>query len=329
MIAPLILLILGALQGAPLARAGLDIEGELRCPTAAQIGDRLGRLHPDLDARGWHLEIWAEVGPSGLGMRIRDPANALIGERHFVGLSSCDQLAEAVAATLAVWLGEVTAEPLPAPNYPTTPAERATVSEAQRSPNVAQRTGAISGAPARGWQLELGAGALGSIDGTGAGAPGAELSVRTGPSAAHWGLQANLEWAASRAVALGSASAIWQRVSLGGGACFILERGWSGLELEADLLAGVTVIRGSGLTAPHLDAALGPGFFVGTRFFVDPRPSWRGWFSAGVAWWPVRQQVGLFPATSSTPSALAPLPEIEVVLAAGGSWLDQLHSLAR
>jgi len=313
------LLVLLVIRGLPI---GLEVSGDASCPTAAQITQSLARLHPDLDARGWKLELSTDANTSNLHMRVHDPSNALVGERRFEGLSDCDQRAEAVAATLAVWLGELAAQPLPAPVYPAATLEQPPAPEAPNPPALSLGRAAAPAVPSRPWQLELGAAALGSIDETGAGAAGIDLSSWVRPGQRRWGLQAHLEWEAPRSLQLGPGFADWQRFTLGAGAHLPLERAWGGFELEANLLAGLTVTQGRGLTVPRLDAALQPGFFAGARFCVDPRPVWRGWLSVGVAFWPIRQQVGLFSPTAATPSALATLPQLELLLALGGSWLD-------
>ena len=173
------------------------------------------------------------------------------------------------------------------------------------------------------WQLELGGAALGSIDETGAGTPGIDLELPgLARSRRHWGWQAHLGWEAPRTLPLGPGFADWQRITLAAGPHFQLQRGWRGFDLEADLLAGVIVTHGGGVAVPHLDAGLEPGFFVGGRFFADPRPIWRGWLSVGLAVWPVREQVGLFSGNASIPTTLATIPQLELLLALGGSWLD-------
>jgi hypothetical protein len=295
---------------------GLQVTGEASCPTVDQIHQSLAHLHPDANARGWKLELTGAEPTTDLGVRFFDPSNALVGERRFAGLPDCGLRADAVAATLAVWLGELTPQPLPSapgseapePAAAPTPRPVAIVSAAPSQPKHPR------------WQLELGAAALGSLDQTGAAAGGVRLSSWVRPLAQWWGLQAHLSWEAPRSLALGTGFADWQRVTLAAGAHFPLQPGRIGFELEADLLAGLTVSQGRDLSVSRLDAALDPGLFAGARFFADPLPTWRGWLSVGVAAWPVRQQVGLFSGTS--PAALATLPQLEFLLALGGSWLD-------
>jgi len=323
MVELLVLLIVGGVPGTEeRAPSVVEVTGDASCPTAAQITQSLARLHPDLDAHGWGVELSTGTSAADLRMRVHDPSNVLVGERRFNGLTDCDQRADAVAATLAVWLGELAAQLLPAPIYPAANKEEPPAPEAA-SPSalVVSRATAPNARPPA-WQLELGAAALGSIDETGAGAAGIDLSTWVRPVGRLWGLQAQLEWESPRSLTLGPGFADWQRVTLGAGAHLPLERGWGGFELAARVLAGLTVTQGRDLTVPHLDAALEPGFSVGARFFVDPRPSWRGWLSVGLALWPVRQQVGLFSPTAATPSSLATLPQLELLLALGGSWLD-------
>jgi hypothetical protein len=306
------------------AARGLQITGDFGCPTAEDVARSLARLHPDLEARGFTLELSASG--SDLGLRVLDPSRALVGERRFTGLPDCAQRADAVAATVAVWLTELSVQ-LPPQSLgadATVEAPPPALEAAARPRPVEIGTSAAQAtSPTRlHWQLELGAAALGAIDQTGAGAGGIELGGAVRPLAQWWGLQARLAWEAPRSIALGPGFADWQRVTLGAGAHFPLQRGTTGFELEADLLAGLAVTQGRGLTVSHLDAGLEPGLFAGARFFVDPWPAWRGWLKVGVALWPVRQQVGLFAANASSPADVASLPQVELLVTLGGSWLN-------
>ncbi len=267
------LLVVMAMVASNDGRGRLELSGEAGCPTAAQIIQSLARLDShlaaDLDRRGWRLALSADARAPDFEIRVQDPSNAVIGERRFIGLSDCGQRAEAVAATLAVWLGALAAEPLPAPVYPPAALDHPPPS-APRARTPRALAASFAAAPAvltRRWQLELGAAALGSIDETGAGAAGVDLSAWGRPLAWRWGLQAHLEWEAPRSLPVGPGL---RRLAARE------PRGWSALSTPV----GMGWFRAGGRSAggrhpdpgPRLDGSsiwmcgFDPGVFIGGRF---------------------------------------------------------------
>ncbi len=285
--------------------------------------EQLSALHPNLGAQPLSAEVSADTSEPNPRLQLFDSSGLLLAERRFTGLPDCRQRAQAMAATLAVWLGDLSAR-VPPPVYPAAPGSLAAIErptlKADASASASISAASTPGSSNR-WKVEIGAGALASIDSAGDGVAGAELRTSMRPTTWRLGLQGHLSWEGSRELPLGEGYAQWQRVTLGAGLHLPLEWPGFGLELEVDALAGLLLTQGRDLTTSRIDAAVNPGGLAGVRFFIDPLSSGRAWLFLGGAFWPVVERVGAFSGPGQSPIALATLPQAELVAVLGGSWL--------
>jgi hypothetical protein len=301
-----------------LVDSGLRFLSGPECPSIDQVRDEIRRLNPDiLENSGRHLAM-VERRAAGVEIRLFDDEGHLLEDRLVPGTNSCVVWARAAAVVLVSWEEELSEPTAPAPSLP--PVEAAQIPTSQ-APTV--RASAPPTTPAReSWRGEVGIGVVGAISSDGAFAPGLELRVgATSAGRTAYGGQLVLLALAARAIPLEAGSIQWSRVSLGLGGHLTLGGEKVRLELGANGLIGLLIVKGQGIAFPHTSVVPDPGLMGTMRLEWLPTGNWSAWLELdGVAWLRAEHaQVsnGAIPET-------APIPQAEIYGLLGFSFLPRL-----
>jgi hypothetical protein len=233
-----------------------------------------------------------------LRLRLMDGEESVLAERWLPATSSCAGLALAAALALAAM-----DESLPAPPaMPTARLPFITGGPPNLEPPIRRR-----------WGGEVGAVVLGSLaDGQLAAGVAVVGALQRGLSP--WRGEGLLAWDGERGLNAGGGVARFQRWTLGAGPAYRLLQGPSvSLEIEAEALATLLDVRGSGYAQDVTSLFLDPGVMLGVRLRGEAGPlvPWLGlWAAAWLRSHPIEVQ-GL-----PTPQQV---PDVELI---GGIGLD-------
>jgi hypothetical protein len=250
------------------AAAAVTVEGNVTCPTPAEVEARLAPLlaaAPGSSAGDGRVQVRLARDGTALHVSLVAADGRLLAFRTLAGTHACDALAEAAAVIVAAWRSDVGGRPLLAVG-------------ASAGPRAAElRASALqAGRAAPAWGIGVAGGVSLAGDRPG---PAAALSLGYQPSPARpWSARLGLAYLGPRDRELSAGRVRWQRAvlelgpQLGGGA------GRLGWRLHLAGAAALTRLEGRGLAEAraHDDFALGFGggarldiFRTGLRPFVE------------------------------------------------------------
>jgi len=298
-----------------LLATAVHVEGNSTCPRPEQVTARLGELlaRPE-DTAAEQAADRARLSEDGaeLVVALERPGGELLGTRRFSRSAACDDLAAAVAVSLAVWLSDVhpaysTAQLAPLARLPTPTADLQVA-----APPPPPRAGAAWGAG-----LALGLGS--ALDTPATVADGMATGwLRLGDS--RNALRAEAEVLSRRELTLPGGKGEWRRWILGLGLERALSAGAGGL--DRGWLRGFATARlawldldGVGFAVNHSSRVLDPGASAGLRA-VWKRGRWASWVEVALSLWPIRHDAVV---ASASPEAEA-LPVLDAFLRVGAGW---------
>jgi len=293
----------------------MEIHASGACPSSAQVQRQLGPLLGDAAAAGASDVATIKHERDGsVSVSLADAEGRAIGDRRLPRARSCDDQAETVGVTLAIWeaqlhpeislrldrLSRETPPPPAAAPAPEATLVRPAVPLPARPRSLAHALGfaAVGDARASDWS------------------PGARAELRFGPAGARWRLGVGGVAVGRHAVAVPPGQASWWRAFLILGAELDVARSdhWAAV-LGAGAAGGIVSIAGSGFDVDRSSRSLDLGGEVSAR--AEWRPGrLHPWLGASVVTWARRQAVDL--QGVSTGSAL---PRVEPMLAGGADFV--------
>jgi len=276
------LMVCGLLAGLVLLAQMVSVEGTTPCPEPARVAERLAEILPTQTAVAADaLPDRARLSAEGdeLIIRLESAAGVLLGTRRLPLTAACEDLAAALAVSLAAWESDVhpqfvatlTARP---PELVMVPAQPAPFTRWSPELGAALGLGAALDAPALAGDAVLSGWLV---------APDRSFSWR-----------ADLEGQSRRALVLAEGRAIWRRWSLGLGAegrLFAARNPSRGRRLSWFALARLAWLdlRGEGFLQNHATTAFDPGLTTGLRWLWDsPIERWAVGLELAASLWPVR-----------------------------------------
>jgi hypothetical protein len=233
-----------------LSAGTVQVRGDLVCPSASEVSERLQPLLPrrSPDASDAHRATLTDVGPQPDGrkelhLRLLRSDGSSIGERSLLVAGDCKAMADAAAVVIAAWETEDPSA-LPAPiDKPPAPA-----SDQPR------------GRPLQ-WLGGVGAG-VGFVGGT---ALVGGMEAQVGRSDSHWRLRLSAMREGTRRIDLGSGQADWRHTMFAAGLVLQGAAGaWSGsVDLGSSL--GWVTARGVGFPKNQTSDSLEYGVMAGAR----------------------------------------------------------------
>jgi hypothetical protein len=255
----------------------MSISGDSQCPTTAEVWRRLEPLLPvKPDSAGPdRLEIRAAT--DGLPRVTLETAEGVpLAERTVPFSTSCDRLADTIAALVASWETEL--HPAWEPATVTAPHAAEHPREAVAAPLIPSRTANIlSVSPMVG---SLGSSAAGML------APGFLIGASVSRVSSHWSGHVSVMGFSPRTLPLGPGEVSWERLTLSVAVARTLQsRRPLGLDLQAGVLGGLVRVDGTGFTENSAVTRLDVGATAGLRAV------WRSshvqpWIGADLDVWP-------------------------------------------
>ena len=255
----------------------LLISGDSQCPTTAEVWRRLEPLLPvKPDSAGPdRLEIRAAT--DGLPRVTLETAEGLpLAERTVPFSTSCDRLADTIAALVASWETEL--HPAWEPATATTPHAAERPPEAVAVPLVPNRPpNVLSVSPMVG---SLGSSAAGLF------APGFLIGASVARVSSRWSGRVALMGFSPRTLPLGPGQVSWQRLTFSMAVARTLQSSRPlGLDLQGGVLGGLVRVDGTGFTENSAVTRLDVGVSAGLRAV------WRSnhvqpWIGADLDLWP-------------------------------------------
>jgi hypothetical protein len=335
------LLLIAVAGGRPTALPVM-VKGGGPCPQPAEVAARLGALLPRLPASSSE-SYTAELRDGGAELEIllRGPDGSVANERSLPRQYTCDELAAAAAAVIAVWISDIHPEftmPLgtagaPAPervrsatapaaldHAPAPPSPDAARAQASPRAAVVAATAIVSAPAVRQatpWSLQLDgaaglAGTLGPSRGSPGWAAGALIAIDVRWAPTRVGARVALAAQTPRVFPLGIGELHVARTSLSLGPTFRMTGAAEPFTVDlAVLLTGSRLVtRGSGF--PRATASTGLDGGYGASLRVGLRRSWSPFLELGATDWPVAR-MGFERVEGNT----RPLPQVEVGLTGG------------
>jgi hypothetical protein len=303
--------------GVVLVQPAVEIEGDSRCPSLAEVRTRVAEVLPvrsdQSDRSGNVLRV--EETSRGLLLDLRTREGRVVGQRLLARTSSCADLAAAAAVVVGIWQSD--AQPEFGPSI-----DGAVIDlRSSRLPRERERT------------YDLGVAGLWSMAVAGnqtLAAPGLSLSTsmtfgRPGESA-RWGLRATASGTAEQVQPLAAGEVHWRRFAGGIGPQLRLSPvsnrvpgvdssksawGWH-LDLNADVRAAHLRVRGAGFATNRPSTSYEPAFGAGARLMLHRGKAAAFVELSAVRW--LREQVAVATGSAATE---AELPRTEAVLALG------------
>jgi hypothetical protein len=264
--------------------AGLAISGETRCPSAAAVRAELGQLRqgraPDA-SDGARISLARRGGRLRVVLLGRDGSELMARELPAGG--RCRALARSTALLIEVWTGQgrtvvalqdggVALQDGAAARQDGAAARQSDAVSVTRPAPAEVRpegeadealTAAGTARVARLWNLEVAAGALGSVAGGFAGGAALDVTLRR-PAAL--GLKAGLAATGERAVRLGHSAVAWMRPGAMLGFAYRVAAGGFRFDLHGDVVLAAVVARaGAGFVAPRSAVNFDVGIGAGVR----------------------------------------------------------------
>jgi hypothetical protein len=236
-----------------LAQPMLDIEGQSRCPTPAEVSEHLARLVPGSGTGRTGHEPHAYLSDSKrfVNIELLSPDGGLLAERRLDRAAPCADLAEAVAVILAAWQAKFSPALAPAEVSPPPPAFVGSPSEVESRRAV---------------ELDMGVAALMSIVG-GEAALGAKLEGALFPFGLPLGLDGALSLTAphTQSFASPAVKAKWIRPALSLGPGLRLRGRPLVLDIHGSAVLALLHVEGEGLQQTSSDTGAQFGLAAGLR----------------------------------------------------------------
>ena len=307
---------LGGILPALVLATVVNVEGDTACPRPAQVTSHLNQLlAPPSGAPGG---VGDDAGRARLSeddgdlvVVLQDPTGEVIGTRRLPRSPACDDLASAVAVSIAVWMSDVH------PSYSSTqlapPAQRLVAADLQ-----SRAAPPPSRAPAA-WGAGLALGMGGSLD-----VPVVAGDLLAGAwlrlSRSRTAVRVEAEGQSRRELTLQGGRSEWRRWVLGVG----LERtlaadadgagaGW--LRAFATAHVALLDLEGAGFAVNHHAHAVDPGLSAGLRV-VWKRGAWASWVEGALSLWPIGHDAVADTGTNEVQR----LPVLEGFLRVGAGW---------
>ncbi|HEY0714702.1 MAG TPA: hypothetical protein VGF45_18620 [Polyangia bacterium] len=298
--------------GVAFAAAGLEVEGNSRCPSVHDVRARVAEVVPaDGDQPGNVLRVDETSRGVLLDLRTRD--GRVIGQRLLARTSSCSDLAAAAAVVVGVWQGDGPSEFGPE-------LDPAGVDlRAALPPRDRPRTFDLGVAGL--WAMAL-------AEKQAPAAPGLALAAsttfgRSGDSA-RWGLRATGTGTDEQELPLSPGAVHWRRLAAGLGPQLRLAPGFAParpgstawrwhLDLNADARVAHLRVRGVGFATNRPSTSFEPGLGAGARLLVHRRKA-AAYLDLSLVRW-MREQVAV--ATGLSAGGEMNLPRHEALLSLG------------
>lgn len=286
----------GCLVGFTLLAAAVEVEGSTSCPSAAQVSERLGSLLPPrpTGAESGRARLWSQGDEVVVQLDAAD--GSVVGTRRFPQTYACEDLASAIAVSLAAWASDV--HPAFAPQLEAQPPPRLATTAVPVV--VAARRPEQPASPPLNFAVGVGAGVAASVASSDVADVAGDVVVAAWLRPSGWWLSPRLELdgQTQRRVSLSQGAASWRRFSLGVGVerTLVGQAGYRGADGEGWLRAFVLArlawldLRGDGFPANRDDSVLDPGASAGLRA-VALRGRWQPWVEIAGTLWIVRHDL--------------------------------------
>ena len=297
----------------------VQVQGECRCPTAAEVATVLSELLPPAET-SYPDVAWVEAAGLDLQIELRSPTGDVQSSRRITSSGSCADLAVIAAVVIASWTAErnpgisllqpgvlaapAAPKPIAPPPRPSAPAAQIG-NAAKPLPTPQGRT--------REYDLSVGLGS--SVNAAGVvGAARLEAGVR----GRRLGLRAGFSAETARSEAIESGTVSWRRYGLSLGPTVTLVERRVRLDARAEIFAGFTTVSGDGFDVDHHSSAAATGVAVALR--LATATGWiRPWIEVDAQDWLASQEITI--AREGRPNSRVSLPSWEGRLFAGISMV--------
>lgn len=310
----MIVLVLLAAVNAPV---GLPVHviGTSRCPTPSEVAAILPELLP-ITNEARPDSAWIETAGLDLSITLRDPEGNTLLSRRITSHGTCWDLANAAAVVIATWKTERTPElsllqPGVAPpaqvQTENTPPARPPAQVLVPAPAATERRRRLS--------IDLAAALGASANGMGWATRG---RIEVGLRRQRVGLRVSLAGDTERDRSIEDGVASWRRLSVGLGPTIAILNRAVILELGAQCLAGITMVRGQSFDSNQRHSGFMPGLASTVRLGLG-----RGWarpyLEAGGQVWLAPEDLAV--ERSDLPAARVQLPRADLHAMLGLSFL--------
>lgn len=241
--------------------ANVTVRGQTDCPSPVQVETALQALPPVFDPASANVLDLANDNDAVVA-RLISAAGLPLGEKRLPRGAPCEDMAAAIALSVATWQSDVH----------TTYTPRLLDWAAPKPPETTVRA----------WSVGVGVGAGGSVDPTAGGLQALVVGLRqlTSAGSVRFAVAGELH----KQMSLGVANVQWRRTALAlGWQQRIL--GANGLSLFTDVQLAWLQINGEGFVTNRSDATLDPGFELGVRAeLLSTRVPL--WAELGASMWP-------------------------------------------
>lgn len=281
-----------------LVLASVEVSGSSKCPTAQEVGERLGALlAPELQARaeGHHAIISREVNT--VRIELLDGSGASLATRTLGGTARCSELASAAAVIISAWEAELRYAPAAPALVPAAPP----IEEPRPAPAPAPPQ------PLRGEPPvppEVGVAFTASLSSGGVALGGRVSLAVIGREG--WGGALGLAGFGERSLTEGESTLEWQRYAITLGPIYRVAAAGLRFDFHADVLPGMLEINGQNLVSRRR-LIFDPGLSAGVRLLTGLGL----WFGASTAGWIFYRDVVINPETAYF------FPPVEFLLAVG------------
>ncbi|MES1208102.1 MAG: hypothetical protein ABUS79_19380 [Pseudomonadota bacterium] len=290
--------------------AAVSVNGSTSCPRPGAVTEQLQQLVPSGRAEDPHDSAQLREDGDDLLVTLRGVDGAVLAVRRWPRTFGCDDLAAAVAVSIAAWDSDIH------PEFSAELAARNTAPGENEPAAVATAVAPPPRQPPRAWTAQAGVavGLGGALD-----APAAAVDLVLPvwlrlPVAATW-LRVEGEAQSTRTVSLPDGDARWRRWAAG----FGIERGLSvGSDGSRSRLTWFALarlarldLRGESFAHNHALELVDAGATAGLRL-ARPLGRWFGWAELAASMWPLQQD-----ATELGSSASQRLPYVEAFLRIG------------
>lgn len=222
------------------ASVAVSVEGDTTCPTPARVSEVLEPLLAEAAPRSEAHRAVLDENHDGIDVELRSELGRLLGRKTFARVpASCDEMASAIAVTIAAWEAGLASDApsidvaVPAPVAPASPT-----------------TIAVGGA------------LLGTLDRSGATAGGlGELAI----ARQRWSARVAAVVTTRKRDDLAPGRVAWARDAIVVGARYRLAGDKLNLAATGDVVLGVLVARGEGFTENRTAYSFDPGVAPGLR----------------------------------------------------------------
>jgi hypothetical protein len=299
------------------ALLALQIEGAGSCPTAAEVdGKLIPLLSPGFATSSADLAVIAEEPDGALSLSLARPDGRTIARRRLPRSGTCDEQAEMVAVTIAVWEAQIHPEiSLRLDRLAGTGSSSAPPAAPPAAPALTLARSSER-APARLLMPSIGGAVVGSWQPDSV-APGGRLDATLGAAGRSWRARLSLAGLGKHTVSLAPGQAEWWRLYAALGADYVLPLGrlWQVAAGVAGVV-GVINAEGSGFSNNRTARATDLGAEAMLRLELRLGVM-RPWLGLALVTWLRRQTLDV---TGEAGSAVVPRLEPLIALGADFCW---------